>query len=275
MIRLLYDTTIGGIRHGKGSVINLDRALELDLLAKGNADRGTGVFSRDSKGNIVGLEADEGTIPLALSYTWNTRPNAYTTAAGTIINIRDVGGEAGSLWKATAAGWVPLNGTVKLASKWGSVASPVASIMGSTGGLFAINGGAGSLVVPATMLIPGRSILRVRALIHRRGANATAIVRIYLGTAGTSSDGMIFSISLAATDTLQTRPDIELAAITSSSMTSTDWLTPGNNGSPGVIRAVSTNINTEAAMTISFSIISANTLDSFDLIGYSVVLESL
>jgi hypothetical protein len=34
------------------------------------------------------------------------------------------------------------------------------------------------------------------------------------------------------------------------------------------------NINTDAAMKLSIGIASANALDSFDLIGYSVVLES-
>lgn len=273
MIRLLRDTTIGGIRHGMGSLLNLDPQIELGLLANGDADRGTGVFSRDQSGNVIGLEGDgQSTIPLALSYTWNTRPNAFTSAAGTIINILDVGGQAGSFWKATSAGWVPFNGTVKLASKQGSVASPVASITGSTGALFTVNGGAGSVVVPATMLIPGRSLLRVAVLFHRRGANANAIVRIYLGTTGTAADATAFSLNFAG-NLQQARTDLEIGAATSSSLTSTFWLAPGASA-PNAFSTMTTNINTDAAMTLSIGIASANALDSFDLIGYSVVLES-
>lgn len=39
MIRLLLDTTIGGVRFGKGSVIDLDPAIEAELLAERDADR--------------------------------------------------------------------------------------------------------------------------------------------------------------------------------------------------------------------------------------------
>ena len=38
MIRLLYDTTIGGMRHGAGSIISLGSALELPLITEGDAE---------------------------------------------------------------------------------------------------------------------------------------------------------------------------------------------------------------------------------------------
>jgi hypothetical protein len=276
MIRLLYDITIGGIRHGKGSVMNLDSATEASLMASGEADKATGVFSRDYGGNIVGLEGDSNIIPITLSYTWATRPNAFTSSLGTIINISDVGGAGGSLWKAIPEGWVPVNGTVKLASKFGTIVSPAASITGSTGALFAPSNVVGALTIPATMLIPGHSILRVRAVFHRRGANATASTRIYVGTAGTSSDAFAYSLPIAATDTLETRPEVEIGVIGSNSMISSNWLSPGNTGaSPAPALPMTININTNAVMTLSFGVSSANASDSFDLIGFSVVLESI
>lgn len=42
MIRLINDTTIGGVRHGKGSLLNLDPATEAQLIAFGAADTDTG-----------------------------------------------------------------------------------------------------------------------------------------------------------------------------------------------------------------------------------------
>ncbi|MDN5752328.1 MAG: hypothetical protein L0H15_03475 [Nitrosospira sp.] len=235
-------------------MLNSDAATESQLLAAGVATA----------------------LPLVLTYTWATKPNYSLTAAGTIINISDVGGEGGSLWKATSAGWVPLNGVVKLASKWGTVASPVATISGSTGALFVPTGGSGSLIIPASMLIPEHSVLRARAVMHRRGINGTATARIYLGTAGTSSDDTAYSLGIAATDTLEIRPDVEIGVVASASMTGTNWMAPGSTGSsPTAVTAMTTNINTAAAMTLSFGMDNANALDSFDLIGYSVLLESL
>ena len=39
MIRLLYDTTIGGVRFGQGALIELDATLEDGLIAEGDATR--------------------------------------------------------------------------------------------------------------------------------------------------------------------------------------------------------------------------------------------
>ncbi len=39
MIRLLYDTTIGGVRFGQGALVELDSALEEELIAEGDATR--------------------------------------------------------------------------------------------------------------------------------------------------------------------------------------------------------------------------------------------
>ena len=39
MIRLLFDTTINGVLHGKGAVLALDGATETGLITTGNADR--------------------------------------------------------------------------------------------------------------------------------------------------------------------------------------------------------------------------------------------
>ena len=60
MIRLRYDTTIGGIRYGRGSLLQLDPAQEAELLMRGDADTETGIYSRDASGKIIGLQGDNG-----------------------------------------------------------------------------------------------------------------------------------------------------------------------------------------------------------------------
>lgn len=253
MIHLLEAKTVAGTRYGAGDVVNFISAIEAELVSAGEAE----------------------VMPLVLTYTWATRPNYSTTAVGTVINISDVGGEAGSFWKATAVGWFPLNGKALLAKNWGSVAAPVAPVLNTTGALFVPTGGAGSLVIPASMLIAARSTLIVRALIHRDGVTATGTARIYLGTAGTSGDSSIYGATLTATEDLQSRPFVEASAISAMSVTSTNYLPPGNTGTANVISTVTTNINTAAAMTLSFGVSGANTADSFSLIGYTVEIESV
>src|SRR5687768_15394823 len=62
MIRLRYDTTIGGVRHGKGSLLHLGPAVEAELLTRGDADTATGIYNRDASGKITGLQGDNGEI---------------------------------------------------------------------------------------------------------------------------------------------------------------------------------------------------------------------
>ncbi|SEO63442.1 hypothetical protein [Nitrosovibrio sp. Nv6] len=206
------------------------------------------------------------------TYTWATKPNYSLATVGTVINILDVGGEAGSFWKATSVGWVPLNGPVKLASQWGTVLAPVASVENAPA-KFSVPVGAGSLAIPAGMIIPGHSVLSIRAALHKRGASLCTF-RIYLGTSETSSDAPVYALNVTA-DLNDIYPSVEIGAVSSSSLTSTYWMPAGSSGSPSAITAVTANINTGAEMHISFIAINMEASNGLDLIGYSVVLESL
>jgi hypothetical protein len=214
---------------------------------------------------------------VTLSSTWDNRRNPFTTPAGTVMNITDVGGPGGSLWKATSKGWVPLGGSVLLAQAWGTLSAPVATISGSTGKLFVPSGSVGSLLIPAKMLIATRSSLRISCVFHRRGATATAGGRIYFGTAGTTSDSAVYNLTYGASDWLQARVDV--AAVASIEVLSTNWLSAGNTGTlstPPPVQIFEKNIDLDADMTISFGIepATASASDAFDLIGYSVKLVS-
>lgn len=251
MIHLLEAKTVAGTRYGAGDVVNFISAIEAELVSAGEAE----------------------VMPVVLTYTWATRPNYSTTDAGTVISISDVGGSSGSFWKATSGGWVPLNGSVVLASNWGSLAAPVATQTGSTGALFVPTGGAGSLVIPATMLITSRSALEIEAMHRRRGATATAILSIYLGTAGTVADSKVFDLSVAATNNQDNRPAVTVG-FTTGVATISNWLAPGS-ANASAYADKTTNINIAAAMKISFGISAANAADAFDLVGYTVRLNSI
>lgn len=265
MITLTTAKTIDGIRVPKGTVISRDSATETQLLSAGEA---TEIIIDVPENPEI---PDEGVA--VLTYTWNTRPVYGATKPGTVINISDVGGESGSFWKATSAGWVPLNGTLYLANNWGTTAAPVATITNSTGALFSPLGGAGSRTLPAACLIPGHSRLRVSAWYQKRGGTASGLCRIYLGTTGTTADASIHSTSITA-DGMHHRAYSESGVVDSATLVTIPWLAP-DGSSAAAVSIATTNINTNSAMIVSFGISTSNVADSFDLIGYSVLLESL
>lgn len=268
------------------TALNADHASTADTASTADhATTATSATSADTATHAVTADSATAaaTADFALSvdgtiqtYTWNTRPVYAATDVGTIINVSDVGGEGGSFWRATSFGWVPLNGTIKLASKWGTQTTPVATVTGTANGFFSITGGAGSLTIPATMLIPAHSVLRIRALVRRRGANGTAILKAYLGTVGDTTDAAALSVTYSQNDGRIIRGDIEVGVITSSSMSTTNWVPITYVDTSGsILGEMTANINTNSSMFIKFAIVAANSLDAFDLIGYSVVMESL
>jgi hypothetical protein len=83
MIRLLYDTTINGVRLGKGSILALDSVTEARLLSEGDADRKIDFSS-------VGL------LPLLIAQSYaavtRTSDNATDTSVVTLSSVTIPGG---------------------------------------------------------------------------------------------------------------------------------------------------------------------------------------
>lgn len=252
MLKLKAAQTIRGTRFGEGAVINSDAATESELVAAG-------------VGEIM---------PIINTYTWATKPIYATTTVGTVINISDVGGTGGSFWKATAAGWVPLAGSITLYSAYGSRVSPIATL-NTAAALFVPTGGAGSLVIPATALIPGRSKLRIDAIMERTGANATGAFSIYLGTGGNTTDSLVFQTVTAMTTLVGPRPAVDVFIQATGGITTTSYVLPGATTTADAFRDLTSQINTQSAMTVSFGISAASALDTFRLIGVTVELVSI
>lgn len=205
-----------------------------------------------------------------VSYPWAARPSPGPNR-GRIIKVSDVGGDGGSLWQATLAGWVPLNGRVVLASNWGTLAAPVATFTGSGTGSLVPVGGAGSLIIPKYTLLEGRSKIELEALLRRRGVNGTAQYNVRLGTTGTAADPLLYTIQVTAINNRDTRI-LSVAGFVEDAMLTANYQAPGSGD--GVFSTRTSGIDLLADMAVTFDISSANNADAFDLLGYTLTLVS-
>lgn len=159
-----------------------------------------------------------------------------------------------------------------IANKQGSVASPLGTVSSSTGALFSANHQA---TIPANTITPN-SFMLVQALVTRSGANATANIRAYLGTAGTNSDSVLGQLAFAATDG-QKAWLFSMGGFSSSvsSFLATGALAPQGTSTTGTFGDQSANFNPAAQMTLSLGISNANAGDSFSLLSWSALLITL
>lgn len=170
--------------------------------------------------------------------------------------------------------WRPAQGHAQLYSKWALLASPLAVIQNATTGLFALAGG--NPKIPAGMIIPNSKIyLQFDA--RKLGANGTAIIYGYLGTAGNASDPQVIGTNV----TINANTDAVVTAAarfgtSKVNFSSRSWMGDGNTSASaaGVLIDKSGTINTDADMFISMGVNAANAADSFNFIGCNVILEA-
>ena len=144
----------------------------------------------------------------------------------------------------------------------GETPAPIGTAAGPTATLLQV-------VFPAYTFASG-DIVVVRPRVRRRGATATADIGVRLGTLGTSSDALIRTQALAATDTLDWRGDIEITFTTTTRYTTTNANLP-NQTSTGSFATRSTSVDVAAAMTLGVYLSNGNAADNFDLISMHVV----
>lgn len=94
----------------------------------------------------------------AITYegTWASRPAATSVTAGAKIRITDVGVGGYSEWVSDGTYWRPVNGSVLLECRAGSVSSPVTSLTGN--GTIQQYILPRDILLPAGMLIPGSQL---------------------------------------------------------------------------------------------------------------------
>lgn len=180
--------------------------------------------------------------------------------------ITSFNGSGGIEVKSNGTRYVPRNGRACLfRDSFGTVASPTLTVgAGSTSFTFSIS----TPTIPAGMLAVD-DMLFLKFSTNRHNANATIPFSVCLGTAGTTSDAVIWSASIPATDALKTNGDCCVAITASTSFTSnSQGAQSGTGGTTGVVDGT-TNVNTASAMIFTFGG-TKNTNDTIDLLRYSI-----
>jgi len=161
-------------------------------------------------------------------------------------------------------------GIIPIITRNGTVASPLVTQTGNTGAAFTL---------PVTPTIaPGmlgpQSRLRIQVISQRTGANGTANLDVYLGTAGTTSDSRVIRSAYAATtlQIIQIDTAVQFGTSTTTGM-STGKQNTNSAGTDNQFGDLSTNLNTAATMYVTVATNTANTLDSFSIISYKVWIE--
>lgn len=152
----------------------------------------------------------------------------------------------------------------------GSIATPIATYTGGTGGLFTLPA---DIVIPANF-IPDYSRLCVSARIKRTGANATGQLDCQLGTGGAGSDSLLGRVQSTATDGhVASLESFAMFATSLTAFTANGSAAPQSSTGGGTFVDRSTNVNRAAVMKVTLGMTSANASDSFALISYRVWLE--
>jgi len=242
-----------------------------DVFSVAETDISPAAFATDASGNVTGLVGPDGTeYDLDPTYTWSGKPAAAGNT-GVVIRVTDVG-HFGTNFVSDGSNWHPVNGQAVIAADWGSEANPLATYTGGTGAIYTLPKGA--IVIPAGLLVAGKTQIEVRAKVRRTTNTATANFLVKLGTNGTVSDGDVFAAQMAATTNLALHATPYIGMRTATEAVSTNYLSfqAAGASASAIERVVTTDINTAAAMTLSFGIGSANAADNFSLIGYAVTL---
>lgn len=200
---------------------------------------------------------------------WAGHATAVTAGAGALCKFA-IGNSGGVTMVSDGTYWRPFNGRARLYGRNGQIAAPLATLTGITAGAFTLPE---TLTIPAALIAP-HSEVWANFEFFRTGATATALVQWRLGTAGTTSDLVVYQASMAATTSHQSRG---YSAAKFGTATDRFWAPNASNMNGGGSQASgadrTSNVNTAAAMQITADIASANAADTFLLLAYSVWLE--
>lgn len=173
---------------------------------------------------------------------------------------------AGMGWETVEGGIVPR--CARLAQLIGTKNAPLASLTGVT---------SGELLLPAPIKVPANfmeagATLRVRALLDRTGATATANLACRFGTANAVGDSFVANIATAATDGLGLRLDGELRMQTATQAIMAAGTVLNTTAASGFTE-VTTNINFAADQFVSFHMSAGNAADTFSVLAVTVDVE--
>lgn len=159
--------------------------------------------------------------------------------------------------------------TIRVAHLIGTKAAPLASHTGATSGQMTLKT---PILVPANTMEIG-SVLRVRALIDRVGANATGAQGIRFGTANAVGDSLVSNVTMGATDGLGLRVEVVAIAQSATGYLQTSGAQLNTTISGGFTEISGGNCNIAADQYVTFHMASANASDEFRLLAVSVDVE--
>lgn len=197
----------------------------------------------------------------ARDYTWANRPLATAVKAGTIIRVSDMA--AGVYFVSDGVRWRPLNGYAALATlDADSAAIPDAETI-----VF-------QKLIPAGMW-QVNDLLRVTGYVAKSGTTDTMMHRIRIGTAGTTADAQISSVTVLSAGQRSSgiTIDVRLASVTSAVKLGGAGAGTGSPGGSSVAHASGVTIPDASAdgLYVSSSIQSSSTNDTVQLMAGSRV----
>ena len=243
--------------------------VQLGVL-KSAADGGVefdGVKLSTASGNTVlvgpdGVEFALSTFPQA--YLFGGLPSPATVVIGETYYVSDVG-QGGSYWFSDGTSWRVVGGSITLLSERGTVASPLASLAGASPEQFF---NVSALTIPAGVISPTTSKLRVETYLRRSGATGTGVFTTRFGKTGLAP---ILSHTVAATDGVCFRAFHDLFPGNGTAFSTN--LAGINASAVGAFTDITNeDFDTLAAQTIKHSVTSANAADTFQLLARQITL---
>jgi hypothetical protein len=178
----------------------------------------------------------------------------------------------GALFQSDGTRWRPLNGRALIAMLAGSVSNPVAALTSAGAAqTFALPGG--SIRIPAGLLIPGSSMLRVSAYWSKTGAAAGINCVTAIGTTNSlATDSQTTNQFIGAAATAAWNQQCDYSVQAAGVLCSNDLVATNAAAGATAAREFTFNINTAADMFINFGQTSSSSGDGLKLCWVSVEL---
>ncbi len=206
------------------------------------------------------------------TFTWSqARAISPFPSAGTMVRVADIGlPGVGTIFVSDgASNYFPVAEAI-IYNRVGSPTTPIATFGPSIAlnTLHAMPGG--PIVIPARLIVPGVSKLRVRAALIRKANNGALDFSIAVGTTGTVADQRIAGGRLGNNNNIQPIDVIVPFPETSRAMSNQNFIWTTDF----FYKEYTANINTAAAMTVSFVSSEAPAADSFAVVSMKIWVES-
>lgn len=200
---------------------------------------------------------------------WAARPTAASAGAGATIVVSDCGY---STWRSDGTNWRPSGGSYMLLNRAGSAATPVASLV-SAGAAILMASPLAGLKIPAGMIIPGLTKLRLETYWNKTGAAAGINCIVCLGTTNSFSDSQTGNQFIGAAANSVWRQFSDYMFDTSNACTET-VISVAVGAATGAVSTPlrNTNINTNADMFLNWGTTSSTAGDGLQAFSATVTL---